>query len=113
MARQFDAVATEIGLTEAQPVGLTPYEIVIVASLIQEEYGIVEEMPQIARVIYNRLDNGEPLGIDATSRYEPQQAVQLAHAVDLEATRPTTPASTPGCRRRRSPRRAGRRSRRR
>ena len=29
-----------------------------------------EEMPLVAAVIYNRLSRGEPLGIDATTRYE-------------------------------------------
>ena len=42
----------------------------IVASMIQAETQNIEEMPLIASVIYNRLEAGEPLGIDATTRYE-------------------------------------------
>lgn len=42
----------------------------IIASMIQAETQDVEEMPLIASVIYNRLKAGEPLGIDATTRYE-------------------------------------------
>ena len=89
MAQQFDAVAAEVGLTEgAARLGLTPYEVVTVASLIQEEYGIVEEMPQIARVIYNRLDQGEPLGIDATICYGLNKPCSELTRSDLEADTP-------------------------
>ena len=77
-----------------------------IASLIQEEYGIVEEMPKIARVIYNRLDIGEPLGIDATSRYEAVLAGRDRNDIDFErdspyntrrnAGLPPTPIAAPG-----------------
>ena len=42
-------------------------------------------MPKIARVIYNRLDQGEPLGIDATSRYEAVLAGRDRNDVDFES----------------------------
>ncbi len=42
----------------------------IIASMIQAETQNIEEMPLIASVIYNRLEAGQPLGIDATTRYE-------------------------------------------
>lgn len=42
----------------------------IIASMIQAETQDIEQMPLIASVIYNRLKAGEPLGIDATTRYE-------------------------------------------
>jgi UPF0755 protein len=107
MVDQFDRVAAEVGLVDrAAALGLTPYEVVTVASLIQEEYGIVEEMPKIARVIYNRLDIGEPLGIDATSRYEAELAGRDREDVDFDSdspynTRrnaglPPTPIAAPG-----------------
>lgn len=107
MVDHFDFVANELGLVDgAARLGLTPYEVITVASLIQEEYGIVEEMPKIARVIYNRLDVGEPLGIDATSRYEAVLAGRDRNDIDLESdspynTRrnaglPPTPIAAPG-----------------
>lgn len=107
MAQQFDAVAAELDLVNrAAALGFTPYEIVTIASLIEEEYGIVEEMPKISRVIYNRLDIGEPLGIDATSRYEAVLAGRDRDDIDLESdspynTRrqaglPPTPIAMPG-----------------
>src|SRR3546814_16634970 len=49
---------------------LTPYEVLLVASLIEEETKVDSERPRVAQVIYNRMREGIPLGIDATSRYE-------------------------------------------
>ena len=50
--------------------GLSPYEVLTVASMAERETGQPEEeRGQIARVIQNRLDAGEPLGIDATILY--------------------------------------------
>jgi UPF0755 protein len=107
MAQQFDAVMLELGVVErAAALGRTPYEIVIIASLIEEEYGIVEEMGRMSRVIYNRLEQGTPLGIDATSRYEAVLAGRSRDDVDFESdspynTRinaglPPTPIAAPG-----------------
>ncbi len=45
-------------------------ELLIVASMIQAETQEVTQMKGISSVIHNRLANGEPLGIDATTRYE-------------------------------------------
>ncbi len=44
----------------------TPYQALIVASLIQTESGTVQEQPKIAAVIYNRLRRGMRLQIDPT-----------------------------------------------
>ncbi len=44
-------------------------EILIIASMVQRETQDPTQMPIIAQVIYNRLAQDEPLGIDATTRY--------------------------------------------
>jgi UPF0755 protein len=49
--------------------GLTPYDGVIIASLIEREARLDEERPVIASVIYNRLDQDMLLQIDATVVY--------------------------------------------
>ena len=54
-------------------------------SLIQREAGSEAEMPKIATVIYNRLADGERLGIDATSLY---YAKQQGTDVDFSADTP-------------------------
>ncbi|HYI60840.1 MAG TPA: endolytic transglycosylase MltG [Acidimicrobiales bacterium] len=74
MVDTLDAEAQRAGIAEGVrgddvPPGLTPYQVLTVASLIERETGNPQESPKIARVIYNRLLAGEPLGIDATSRY--------------------------------------------
>src|SRR5690606_6979243 len=70
MVAQFDEVAKELQLeSRAEAVGLSPYQVLIVASMVEREAGIAADKPRIARVIYNRLEAGEALGIDATSCY--------------------------------------------
>jgi UPF0755 protein len=49
--------------------GLTPYDGVIIASLIEREAALDEERPLIASVIFNRLDIDMALQIDATIVY--------------------------------------------
>jgi UPF0755 protein len=70
MVDQFDATLDELGMNEgAEVLGYEPYEVLIVASLIEEEAKIPEERPRIARVIYNRIDEDMYLGVDASSCY--------------------------------------------
>lgn len=104
---QLDAVMTELDVASAQErFNLTPYEVLIAASLIEEETKVDEERPMVARVIYNRLSQGIPLGIDATSRYEAELAGRPREDIDFESdspynTRrvaglPPTPIAAPG-----------------
>jgi UPF0755 protein len=44
-------------------------ELLIIASMVQRETQDSSQMPIIAQVIFNRLEQDEPLGIDATTRY--------------------------------------------
>ncbi len=70
MVSAMEDEATKLGIGEAAArLGLTPYQIVTVASMVQAEAGNVDEEPKIARVIYNRLARHEPVGIDATTKY--------------------------------------------
>jgi UPF0755 protein len=48
---------------------LTPYDVIIIASMVEREATLARERPIIASVIYNRLRNGIALGIDATIRF--------------------------------------------
>jgi UPF0755 protein len=68
IVQQFDAEGDAIGL--ATPAnGLTPYQNVIIASLVEAEAGSLDDMPLIAAVIENRLRLGMPLQVDATLCY--------------------------------------------
>jgi UPF0755 protein len=66
--QEFDARAQANGLT-GDANGLSPYEIIIVASLIEKEARYVEDRPLIASVIYNRLAIDMRLQIDASVIY--------------------------------------------
>jgi UPF0755 protein len=85
---------------------ITPYEALIVASLVESEAKVDEDRPKIARVIYNRLARGEPLGIDATVQYSIRDRKATLTDKDLKTespynTRlktglPPTPINSPG-----------------
>jgi UPF0755 protein len=51
------------------PGGVTPYQALVVASMIEREAKATSDGPMIASVIYNRLMAGMKLGIDATTYY--------------------------------------------
>jgi uncharacterized YceG family protein len=59
----------KLDLKYARSKNLTPYDVLIIASMVEREALAPDERPLIAAVIYNRLHAGMPLGIDATIRY--------------------------------------------
>jgi UPF0755 protein len=65
----------------ARELHVTPYQLLIVASMIEREAQVPGDRAKIAAVIYNRLRAGMPLGIDATIYY----AVELAKHVAVYA----------------------------
>jgi UPF0755 protein len=70
MVAQLDSTLAELDMQgRARALGLSPYQVLTVASLIEEEAGTEEDRPRVARVIYNRLAEEMPLQIDATSCY--------------------------------------------
>jgi UPF0755 protein len=89
LAHQFDAVGDEIGLAAAPArVGLSPYQVVIVASLIEREAKIPADEAKIARVIYNRLAQNIPLGVDASLCYILAEKPCSLTRSDLNSTSP-------------------------
>jgi UPF0755 protein len=89
------------------PAGRTPYDVLIVASMIERETVAPEERPLVSAVIWNRLARGMPLGIDATLRYglgipgtRPITAAQQRSATPYNTNRftglPPTPIGNPG-----------------
>ncbi len=72
VADQLEAFRTNIGkvdLRRAKRKNLTTYDVLIIASMVEREAGVAKDRPLIAAVIYNRLKDGMPLGIDATLRF--------------------------------------------
>ena len=65
----FERNWSQVDLSYAKSRNLTPYDVLIIASLIEKEVVAPEERGLVAAVIYNRLRRGMTLGIDATIRY--------------------------------------------
>ena len=58
-----------VNLKYAKSKNLTPYDVLKIASMIEKETVAPSERKLVAAVIYNRLHQKMPLGIDATLRY--------------------------------------------
>lgn len=65
----FERNWAQVDMTEARSRNLTPYDVLIIASMVERETVAPQERRLVAAVIYNRLREGMPLGIDATIRY--------------------------------------------
>ena len=105
MVALLERVARQVGLEDSQKlVGVSPYKALIVASMIEREAKVSVDRAKIARVIYNRLEIGMKLQIDATLYYN---APIDASFIDLKALDspyntylykglPPTPIASPG-----------------
>lgn len=61
--------ASESRQAKLLELGMTPYEVMTLASIVHEETNVAEEMPRIAGVYINRLKRGMPLQADPTLKY--------------------------------------------
>jgi UPF0755 protein len=110
MAQEMESRVAAMGIDDAATaisqkwgIEMSPYDLLTVASLVQEEAGGPEEAPKVATVIYNRLREDMPLGIDATSKY---LASLEGGEIDFDSTSPyntrkqtglpPTPIASPG-----------------
>jgi UPF0755 protein len=71
MVDRFDDQAGAAGLStsSAAAFGLSPYQLLTVASIVEKEGYYPVNMPDVARVVYNRLSRGMPLQMDSTVLY--------------------------------------------
>jgi len=103
----FETNWRKVDLADAKKKNLTPYDVLIIASMIEKETIAPDERPKVAAVIYNRLKAGMPLGIDATIRYgldvpgtEPLRVSQLESDNPYNTRNrqglPPTPIANPG-----------------
>ena len=85
MVQQMTRVANSVGIQKAPlTTGRTPYEILIVASMIEKEAKVDEDRALIARVIYNRLFVGTPLQVDATLYYKQDSETPFSTLKELD-----------------------------
>jgi UPF0755 protein len=82
--------------TAAKSVGLTPGQVITLASLLQAEGGTHEDFPKIARVIYNRLHNGTRLQLDTTVLYALNRRTLRVYNKDLQVKSPYNTYNIPG-----------------
>ena len=70
MVDRFDAQAARIGLAAgAQALGITPYQVITIASIVEKEGVLAKNLGPVARVVYNRLAKDMPLQMDSTVLY--------------------------------------------
>ncbi len=97
----------KLNLRYARSKNLKPYDVLIIASMIEKEAAAPEERPLVAAVIYNRLRLHMTLGIDATIRYglnvppteslrESQLQSNNPYNTRVHAGLPPTPIANPG-----------------
>lgn len=106
LVAEMEKQVASIDMSQAEAVNLTPYDVLIVASMVEAETRIDEERPMVARVIYNRLQQGIALGIDATVLYalgeHKQELTRSDLAIDspyntrIVQGLPPTPIGAPG-----------------
>ncbi len=98
---------SSVDLTYARSKNLTDYDVLTIASMIEEETVVPAERKLVSAVIYNRLHARMPLGIDATLRYglhiPPTKSIlesqlQSDNAYNTRRTTglPPTPITNPG-----------------
>jgi UPF0755 protein len=97
----------KVNMRYARSRNLTPYDVLIIASMVEREVSVAAERPLVAAVIYNRLKAGMTLGIDATIRYgldvPATESLRESHLADptpyntrIHAGLPPTPIANPG-----------------
>jgi len=109
VGRQLDAFKAnfaKVSMTRAKRRNLSRYDVLIIASMIEREAQVPRDRRLIAAVIYNRLKQDMPLGIDATLRYalnqwsRPLRVSELNRDSAFNTRRhtglPPTPIGNPG-----------------
>ena len=102
----FEQNIRTVNMRRARARNLTRYDVLIIASMVEREAQLPRERRTISAVIHNRLREGMPLGIDATTRYATNNWTRPLRQSELNAdsaynTRrntglPPTPIGNPG-----------------
>ena len=106
LVEEMEEQVAPIDFSVAEGLGYSRYEAIVIASMIEAEAKIDSERAKVARVIYNRLELGEKLGIDATVNYAigdhkldltvSELAVDSPYNTRLYPGLPPTPIGAPG-----------------
>jgi cell division protein YceG involved in septum cleavage len=95
-----------VDMSYARSRNLTTFDVLTIASMVEEEAGLESQRKLVAAVIYNRLHEGMPLGIDATTRFatgnytepltESELAIDSPYNTRTNAGLPPGPIDNPG-----------------
>jgi uncharacterized YceG family protein len=95
-----------VDMSYAKSKNLTVFDVLVIASMIEREAGIASQRKLVASVVYNRLHEGMPLGIDATIRFatgnyedpltESELAVDSPYNTRTNVGLPPGPINSPG-----------------
>jgi len=95
-----------VNMSYARSKNLTTFDVLTIASMVEEEAGVESQRKLVAAVIYNRLHEGMPLGIDATTRFatgnytepltESELAIDSPYNTRTNAGLPPGPIDNPG-----------------
>ncbi|MGH2693280.1 MAG: endolytic transglycosylase MltG [Actinomycetota bacterium] len=93
---EFEKRVGQLDLSKVELLGVTPYQAIIVASMVEAEARVPSERAKIAAVIYNRLEQGIRLGIDATVLYALGEHKEVLTRSDLAVDSPYNTRLFPG-----------------
>ncbi|MGN6215559.1 MAG: endolytic transglycosylase MltG [Solirubrobacterales bacterium] len=95
-----------VNMSYAKSKNLTVYDVLTIASMIEREAGVPSQFKDVASVIYNRLHEGMPLGIDSTIRFatgnytrpltESELAINSPYNTRTNVGLPPGPINSPG-----------------
>jgi len=89
MIDKFNTGADAAGLTSgAASLGVTPYQAITIASIVQKEGVYQKNLGKVSRVIYNRLSRGTPLQMDSTVLYSEHRDGGRVTSADLALNTP-------------------------
>jgi UPF0755 protein len=104
--QDFERRIKGVDMSYAKSKNLTVFDVLIIASMIEREAGVPGQRKLVASVVYNRLHEGIPLGIDATIRFatgnyeepltESELAVDSPYNTRTNAGLPPGPINSPG-----------------
>lgn len=110
MVDRFHQAAGELAVRKkAEALGVSPHDVMTVASLVQAEARFPKDFPKVSRVIYNRLDQRMPLQFDSTVHYavgrdggvgtsDEDRASDSPYNTYKQPGLPPTPINAPGMR---------------
>jgi UPF0755 protein len=95
-----------VDMSYAKSKNLTVFDVLTIASMVEREAGVPSQYKDVASVIYNRLHEGMPLGIDSTTRFatgnytkpltESELAINSPYNTRTNVGLPPGPINSPG-----------------